>query len=98
MVTVTGVDDSIADGAMAYTIVTGPATSADPIFDSIDGDDVRSRLRQRLRALAPIEPAGSLIYTASLEEDVTAAATWRATRSRSTGQETPMVVEPEERI
>ena len=40
LVMVTGVDDSIVDGNVAYTIVLDPAVSADPNYNSIDPDDV----------------------------------------------------------
>lgn len=40
LVTVTGVDDAIADGNVDFTIVTAPSTSADPVYDSIDAADV----------------------------------------------------------
>jgi hypothetical protein len=39
-VTVTGVDDVIADGAIAYSIVTGPITSTDAAYAAIDPADV----------------------------------------------------------
>lgn len=39
-VTVTGVDDTISDGNIAYTIVTAPAFSLDRAFDGIDPSDV----------------------------------------------------------
>ncbi|MFV2065758.1 MAG: Calx-beta domain-containing protein, partial [Pirellulales bacterium] len=39
-VTVTGVNDSIVDGPVNYTITTAPATSADPAYDDVDADDV----------------------------------------------------------
>ncbi|MBO9664195.1 right-handed parallel beta-helix repeat-containing protein [Dokdonella sp.] len=39
-VTVTGMDDGVADGDQAYTIVTGAASSADPAYDGIDAPDV----------------------------------------------------------
>ena len=39
-VTVTGVDDAIADGAMAYGINTGPITSTDVAYAAIDPADV----------------------------------------------------------
>lgn len=40
MVTVTGMDDGVADGDQAYTIVTGPASSGDSAYDGIDAPDV----------------------------------------------------------
>ena len=39
-VTVTGVDDSIADGAIAYTIITAAATSSDSAYNGLDPSDV----------------------------------------------------------
>ncbi|WP_440225776.1 IPTL-CTERM sorting domain-containing protein [Dokdonella sp. MW10] len=39
-VTVTGVDDDMVDGDIAYTIVTAPATSSDPAYQGVDADDV----------------------------------------------------------
>jgi len=39
-VTVTGVDDLLADGNEAYTIATDPAVSNDPDYDNRDADDV----------------------------------------------------------
>ncbi|MFO0888459.1 MAG: cohesin domain-containing protein [Isosphaeraceae bacterium] len=39
-VTVTGVDDSVDDGDVAYTIVTAAATSSDAGYSGLDADDV----------------------------------------------------------
>ena len=39
-VTVTGVDDDVDDGDIAYTIVTAPATSADSTYSGINPTDV----------------------------------------------------------
>jgi hypothetical protein len=39
-VTLTGTDDSVVDGDVPYTIVLGPAQSADPNYDAMDADDV----------------------------------------------------------
>ncbi len=39
-ITVTGMDDGVIDGDQGYTIVTGPAGSADPAYDGIDPPDV----------------------------------------------------------
>src|SRR3989475_91611 len=38
--TVTGVDDAIVDGSIAYTIVTAPATSTDPVYNNLNASDV----------------------------------------------------------
>ena len=40
MVTVTGVDDGVQDGAQNYMAVTAPATSADPEYAGLDASDV----------------------------------------------------------
>jgi|GEM_PF-788950 len=40
VVTVTGADDSVTDGAIEYTIVTGDVSSSDSAFDSLTADDV----------------------------------------------------------
>ena len=39
-VTVTGVDDTIVDGDVAYTIITAPALSTDPNYNGFDAPDV----------------------------------------------------------
>ncbi len=39
-VTVTGVDDAVQDGNVAYTLVTAPAVSADLDYAGLDADDV----------------------------------------------------------
>ncbi len=39
-VTITGVDDSVDDGNIAYTIITAPATSSDPGYNNVNADDV----------------------------------------------------------
>ena len=39
-VTVTGVDDAVVDGDVAYTIVTAAATSGDPIYSGVNAADV----------------------------------------------------------
>ncbi len=40
-VTVTGVDDSLVDGSVAYRVVTAPAASADPEYNLLDAEDVQ---------------------------------------------------------
>ena len=39
-VTVTGVDDALVDGDVAYTIVTAPATSGDATYTRVNAADV----------------------------------------------------------
>lgn len=38
-VTVTGIDDAVADGAQTYHVTVGPATSTDPAYAGLDPDD-----------------------------------------------------------
>ena len=38
-VTITGVDDAVIDGTVAYQLVTGAPTSADPIYDALTAAD-----------------------------------------------------------
>ncbi len=38
--TVTGVDDSIADGNQSYSIILGPTSSADANYNALDPADV----------------------------------------------------------
>ncbi len=40
LVTVTGVDDAVADGSQNYSIITGNVTSADPAYDALTGPSV----------------------------------------------------------
>ena len=39
-VTITGIQDALADGPVAYTIVTRPASSTDPNYNAVDPSDV----------------------------------------------------------
>jgi serine protease len=41
MLTVVGVDDTIEDGDVAYTIITDPAESLDPNYDNLNSNDVQ---------------------------------------------------------
>lgn len=40
-VTITGVDDAVADGTVAYSVVTGAATSSDARYNGLNPDDVQ---------------------------------------------------------
>src|SRR5205823_10320235 len=44
-VTVTGVDDAVDDGDVAYTLATGAATSTDPNYSGVDAADVSATNR-----------------------------------------------------
>ena len=66
--TVTGVNDQVADGPATYVINTAPATSSDTRFDGYDADDVQLvNYDNDLSTFDAVEPRGSLIYDSSLE-------------------------------
>ena len=52
-VTVTGVDDDVVDGDVAYTILTAAAVSADAAYNGMDAADVAVAARARLEACDP---------------------------------------------
>ena len=96
VVTVTGVDDSIADGPISYTIVTGPAISTDSLFSGMDGDDVQvTNFDNDFATLAAIQPAGSLVYDAVLEGVVASGGAESYSIQVDPGQKITVVVEPE---
>ncbi len=97
VVTVSGVDDSISDGAIPYVIVTGPATSADPVFNGMDGDDVQvTNFDNDFAPFAAIQPTGSLIYDASLEGAIVPGGNVEIYSIRvDPGQKITVIVEPE---
>lgn len=64
-VTVTGVDDSAADGNQAYKVVTGAATSTDPGYAAMDGDDVDVSNVDDESAGFTVTPTAGLITTES---------------------------------
>jgi hypothetical protein len=43
-VTVTGVDDTINDGDVAYTAVIGNSNSSDPLYSGLNPADIRSSI------------------------------------------------------
>jgi hypothetical protein len=59
-VTVTGVDDTEADGDATYTIVTAAATSADPDYEGLDADDVSVTNTDDETAGITVEPTSGL--------------------------------------
>ena len=61
-VTITGVDDALADGSIGYTIVTGPAVSADPNFNGGTVPDVSASNSDT----TPSEPARTVNEDTSL--------------------------------
>ncbi len=64
-VTVTGVDDFIADGDQPYTIITDPAVSADPHYRGFDAADVQGVNRNRDVAGITVSPTSGLVTTES---------------------------------
>ena len=97
VVTVTGVDDAIADGPIAYTIVTGPATSTDTRFSGKDPADVQvTNFDNDFAPLAAIQPLGSLIHDGILEGHAAAGgSTEKYSLVIDAGQTITVVVEPE---
>jgi hypothetical protein len=63
-VTATGVDELVDDGDAAYTIVTAPADSSDPLYDNMDADDVN---------LFNIDNDGAGVVVSALSGDTTEA-------------------------
>ncbi len=62
-VTVTGQDDAIADGSIAYSIVTAPATSADPGYSGRNGADVAVTNADNDTAGIAVNPTSGLVTT-----------------------------------
>src|SRR5439155_501791 len=62
-VTVTGVDDFVADGAVAYTIVTAAATSTDPGYNGMDPADVAVTNTDNDTAGITVSPTSGLTTT-----------------------------------
>jgi hypothetical protein len=62
-VTVTGVDDAVADGNQLYTIVTAPATSGDPNYNNRDAPDVSVTNTDNDSAGITVTPTSGLVTT-----------------------------------
>ena len=66
--TITGVDDTIADGLIRYTIITEPAMSTDTRFEGYNAADVQVvNYDNDFAPQTAIQPQGSLIYDSVLE-------------------------------
>ena len=61
--TVTGVDDALVDGNVAYTIVTAPATSTDPTYNGVDAADVAVTNTDNDAAGITVTPTAGLTTT-----------------------------------
>ena len=69
IVSITGIDDTVADGAQAYTIILDPATSDDPMFDGMDPDDVQvTNVDDDLEAIV-VTPTSGLVTTEAGGQD-----------------------------
>src|SRR5207248_1571552 len=62
-VTVTGVDDRVQDGTIAYSIVLGAAASADPIYIGMDAADVSLTNADDDGAAITVTPTAGLATT-----------------------------------
>lgn len=64
-VTVTGVDDAIADGDQTYMIITGDTTSADTNYEGLMVDDVTVTNTDDESAGVTVDPTSGLVTTES---------------------------------
>lgn len=62
-VTITGVDDAAADGAIAYTIATAAATSGDTNYNGMNADDVSVSNSDNETAGITVSPTSGLVTT-----------------------------------
>jgi len=62
-VTVTGVDDLLADGNVVYQVVTAPAVSADPGYNGLDAADVTVTNLDNDVAGFTVEPTSGLLVS-----------------------------------
>ena len=92
-VTVTGVNDLVADGSQPYTIVTAAATSADANYNGLDPADVAVSNTDNdsagitvtpLAGLVTTEAAGTASFTVVLNSQPTASVTIDLTSSKPT--------------
>ena len=99
VVTVTGVDDSIVDGSVAYTIVTAPAVSSDASYSGRDVDDVAVSNTDDDLAGIVVSPTSGLVTTeaggtATFTVVLTSAPTADVTIGLSTADSTEGMVSP----
>ena len=62
-VTVTGVDDTAVDGAVAYVVVTAPAVSGDATYQGMDAPDVSVTNTDNDVATIVVSPTSGLVTT-----------------------------------
>ncbi len=91
-VTVTGVDDALADGAVAYTVAIGPAVSTDPLYSGLDAgtvaltnvdDDSPGIAVEPTVGLTTTEAGGTATFTVVLSSQPTANVTIGVSSSAS---------------
>ena len=92
-VTVTGVDDFVVDGNVAYTIVTAAATSTDPNYNGVNASDVTVTNTDNdiagitvtpTSGLTTTEAGGTATFTVVLNSQPTANVTIGLTSSNTT--------------
>lgn len=78
VITVTGQSDGLIDGDQPYTVITSTSTSADPLYDGIDPDDVSvlnvdgdTTTVSITTASQAAEPASDGQFTVSLDGGIT---------------------------
>jgi len=62
-ITITGMDDAVADGNQPYTIITAPATSSDPSYGGMDAADVAVTNLDNDIAGFTLDPTGGLFVS-----------------------------------
>ena len=62
-VTVTGVDDMMADGAIAYQVLTAPAASSDLVYNGLNPADVSVTNQDNDTAGVTVNPTSGLVTT-----------------------------------
>lgn len=78
-VTVTGVDDLVADGNTAYSIITAPATSTDPIYNGLNIADVGAVNRDNDTAGFVFSTTNVVVSESGTSTNITVALTSRPT-------------------
>src|SRR5205823_384339 len=64
-VTLTGVDDFVIDGNVAYNIITAPASSADPLYNGLNPPDVTATNMDNDSATITVSPTSGLVTSES---------------------------------
>jgi hypothetical protein len=68
-VTVTGVNDILADGTVTYTIVLSPATSSDTLYNGINPSDVTVQNLDNDTASVTVDPTNGLVVSEFQDTD-----------------------------